>query len=934
MGSPVFQKSFNSGEWAPQLYSRVDLEKYKSGAALIRNFFVDYRGGVSTRMGTEYILQAYQSATPVRIIPFQASTTVSYILEFGNYYIRFYNNGAPILEATNPITAISQANPCVVTVANTYAIGDWVFISGVVGMTQLNGNYYSVLAAAAGAITLGDLNGNQIDSTGFTAYTSGGTTARVYTLASPYAAADIGLIKFAQDVNALILCHPNYAPNILTETTYNNWSMNPINFGTPAGVPTGVAVTTTLSFGSCNYSYIVTSVDGAGNESAASAPGSLLAKQDLLAVKGSNSITWTGVPGGASYNVYKSDVSYFGAIPVGVPYGFIGNVLGTTFIDSNIAADFTLAPPIIGDPFYGAPVISITQGAHGTYTTVPAVTLTGGNPLTVATATATLGATAAGVNFGGAYYLVGQTITLSNNVVLTVTAVNPANSYTILAVKITNPGAITSGSTPANPQLQLSTSGGGVGASFNLTWGVVSTQITYGGTGYVTPPAVGYSVGGASGTAVLGSITNNNPAVPSFFQQRLVLSNLGSDPEQMNFSQPGRYFNYDTSLPIIPSDAIQVSLSSGQIETIKSMVAAASGLVVFTDKASWVVNGGGYGTAISPSSIVANRQSFNGASDVPPILNNYDIIFVEAKGSAVRDATYNFYAQVYTGQDISAVSSHLFFGYQILQWAWAQAPFKIVWAVRNDGELLSLTFAKEEEFIAWARHDTQGSFKSVATVSEVIPDGMLIDAVYFVVQRTINGNTIQYIERMADRVFNGQVSNAWCVDAGIQYSGSPATSFSGAQQLAGAIVTGLADGVVIPRFTMPVSGMFTLGTPASLVTVGLAFTPQLQTLPIDVGEPTIQSRQKKIDAVSVRCVDALGLSIGSSFNSLVSMKDLVVGNVGSQTNQIVTDLVTGDAFTFVDPLWSAQGQFCIQQSLPFPATITGVIPRITGGDKG
>ena len=99
MAQTVMQKSFNSGEWAPQLYSRVDIEKYRSGAALLRNFFVDYRGGASTRCGTKYIINAYNSTTTVRLIPFQASTSVSYILEFGNYYIRFINNGNPILEA-------------------------------------------------------------------------------------------------------------------------------------------------------------------------------------------------------------------------------------------------------------------------------------------------------------------------------------------------------------------------------------------------------------------------------------------------------------------------------------------------------------------------------------------------------------------------------------------------------------------------------------------------------------------------------------------------------------------------------------------------------------------------------------------------------------------------------------------------------------------
>ena len=478
---------------------------------------------------------------------------------------------------------------------------------------------------------------------------------------------------------------------------------------------------------------------------------------------------------------------------------------------------------------------------------------------------------------------------------------------------------------------QISTSGGGSGATFTVAWGVVQTVVSYAGLGYASAPSVVYAPAGATATAVLTGFTGNNPSVPAFFQQRLVLAASTINPEGMNFSQPGRYYNYNVSSPIQPSDAISVSLASGQVETIKSMIATGPGLVVLTDKASWLITGGSLGSAVTPSAIVATRSSFNGANDVPPILNNYDILFVEYKGAAVRNATFNYYAQVFTGQDISAIASHRFFGYQITQWTWAQSPFKIVWSVRNDGALLSLTFAKEEEFIAWAYHDTAGQFKSIASVPETLPDGMVVDAVYVIVSRYVNGHAVQYIERFADRIFSGQAKNAWCVDAGIQYNGAPATTFTGAHHLAGTVVTGLADGVVIPPFVMPTSGSFTLATAASLVTVGYGFLAQLQTLPLDVGEPTIQGRQKKISTVVVRCVDTLGLSIGSSFTSLTTMQDLVVGNVGSLTNSVVTDLVTGDALTIVDPFWSEQGQFCIQQSLPFPATITGVMPNFTIG---
>src|SRR5882762_11907051 len=144
MSDNVIQTSFNSGEWSPSLYAQVNLKQYHSGAALLRNFFVDPRGGATTRPGTRYVA-ACKSNDTVRPIPFQASFTVSYLLEFGQGYVRFYNNGAPVLEAPKTITNITQANPGAVTsTAHGFVTGDWVFITGVAGMTQVNGGTYVV----------------------------------------------------------------------------------------------------------------------------------------------------------------------------------------------------------------------------------------------------------------------------------------------------------------------------------------------------------------------------------------------------------------------------------------------------------------------------------------------------------------------------------------------------------------------------------------------------------------------------------------------------------------------------------------------------------------------------------------------------------------------------------------------------------------------
>src|SRR5713101_4901395 len=131
MSNPIIQPSFNSGEWAPALNARVDLAKYHSGAALLRNFFVDYRGGATTRPGTRYVLQT-RLTTTVRIFPFQASFTVTYVFEFVQGYVRFFTNVAPVLEVPKTISGITRTNPAVVTAtAHGYSANDWVFISGV-----------------------------------------------------------------------------------------------------------------------------------------------------------------------------------------------------------------------------------------------------------------------------------------------------------------------------------------------------------------------------------------------------------------------------------------------------------------------------------------------------------------------------------------------------------------------------------------------------------------------------------------------------------------------------------------------------------------------------------------------------------------------------------------------------------------------------------
>lgn len=940
MAQPVIQYSFTSGEWAPALNARVDLKQYHSGAALLENFFVDYRGGATKSPGTEFILWCISGTVTVRLIPFQASLTVSYILVFENTKLYFINNGAPVLETGINITGISNANPGVITAANSYANGDRVYISGNSGLTALNGNYYTVANRTAANFTLIDMFGNAVNTLAMGTWTAGGTAARIYTLTSPYASAELAQIKYAQDVNVMVLNHPNYATYTLTYTSATSWALAAATIGSTVSAPTGQAVATTLGAGAWNYAYIITAVDSAGQESGPSAFATLANVLDIRSNAGTNTVTWNAVTGAASYNVYRAVLRSGAAVPAGSMFGLIGNCTALTFIDSNITPDFSIGYPIVRDPFSGSGVQSVSVTAAGSYAGLafPAVSFSGGGG-SGAAGTAVLQATAMAVNSAGSGYNVGETWAVSQGAVLRITSVNGSGGIT--GITIVNTGNVTSNPVPSNP-ITIGVNGFFVAATINVTWGVTSVGLTSPGTGYGGAPTVAFSTGAATATAALGAPSAGNPTVPVFHQQRLGLLGPVSAPNQMNFSRPGASFNFNVTDPVRADNAFQGNLKSGQLNTIQAAISQPQGLVVFADNAAWLLNGGSAGSAFDATNLVANPQIFNGAASLPPIAAVDDILYVQAKGSIVRDLIFNWNKQVYTGADISVQSSHLFYGYTLLEWAFAEEPFKLIWVVRSDGVMLSLTFLREQELIAWTHRITDGSFKSVAVNTEPTDVGN-VDAVYTVVQRSINGTTVQFIERLVELDYSGGATDAWCVDCGLQYNGAAATSFTGYTHLTGEAIVGLATddtgNVTVFSATVSATGGFSITAPASpatgytRVTAGLAYTAKLTTLGIDTGNPTIQGKMKKLPAVTVRVKDTLGLEIGTSFDTLVDMDDLIIGNIGKDTNEEVTEaLVTGDAVQTLDPSWQVPGQYCIQSADPWPATILGLIPQIAVGD--
>lgn len=222
--SPM-QTSFGGGEFSPLLNGQVDLDRYKQALEKCFNYIPSLQGGLVRRSGTKYVAGT-KSHGAARLLPFEFSTTQAYILEFGDQYIRFFRNNAPITLTAVPITAATATNPVVITrVAHGFSNGDKILIQSAGGMIELNNREFTVANVTADTYELSGING-----TTYAAYTSGGTAAKIYEISSPYVAAHLFQLRITQSADVLYITHPSYAPRTLSRTAHTTWTLAAIDF--------------------------------------------------------------------------------------------------------------------------------------------------------------------------------------------------------------------------------------------------------------------------------------------------------------------------------------------------------------------------------------------------------------------------------------------------------------------------------------------------------------------------------------------------------------------------------------------------------------------------------------------------------------------------------------------------------------------------------
>ena len=257
----VIQPSFSKGEIAPSLHGRVDTQAYQVGLRTAKNTLVHAYGGISNRPGLQFLAPVKDHDYAPSFIEFQFKTTDTYMLEFGDLYMRVYRNDVLLTEADKTITGATAANPVVVTSASHgYTTGDQVYISGVVGMTELNGRWFTVGTTATNTFELkSQVSGANINGTAYTAYSSGGTAAKVYEITTPYSIDDVPLIKYTQSADVMTLTHNLYPVYELSRTGHISWTLAEPTFAPTQSYPTALAVTVG-SAGAATYNYKVTAI--------------------------------------------------------------------------------------------------------------------------------------------------------------------------------------------------------------------------------------------------------------------------------------------------------------------------------------------------------------------------------------------------------------------------------------------------------------------------------------------------------------------------------------------------------------------------------------------------------------------------------------------------------------------------------------------------
>jgi hypothetical protein len=734
-----FQASFGHGEVSPFLYGRVDLQAYGSGLRTSRNGFVRTEGSWSNRPGLQYCAGSLDN-TPLSsvLVPFTFNVGQAYIVEIAAGGIQVFFQGQSITNGPpTTITGITLVNvphsPRPIVILNTATphgliVGQNVTVLGILGdagaLVQ-NGPWtvFSVPSATQ----------FQTNAPGYpiVTYASGGIVQSIAPTSNPYLQSELAALRYTQSADTLTIVHPNHVPYEFKRTSATTftflpavYTMGPFLQQNPDGT-TFVYATAQSGIVNLNASAPIFNANHAGalfqlsqqdlsqippwepNKTLTTGGGGILSiLGQLRRANGKNyKLVGSPAPPGATSiatGTFEPDhsqgaqsdgdgfsiPSFASAAGVtwqytdsGVGIVLITQVISSTQVIGTVQPNYTGGPGILPLAVVGGPVSDVV-GPWG---------FTGdGTTKTFNTGT--------------------STASDPNKFIVTVAgAYQQPSLYSISGTSIVFLGAPVNGVAIAVEQI------------------TALGQTTYWNFGAFSPDQ-GY------------------PSAASYVPDRLVLAATPQQPVGVFGSQTSNYHNFGISSPIVNSDAFTIFLNARQLNTISDLVPLQD-LIVGTANIIWRLWPGATGTALGPLSIDATPQAFTGESpSCASVLYADSMIFTVFGGRRIRDLVYQFQFDKYVGNELTAYARHLVpFGTQIVKMQYAPDPWGQLYVLLSSGALLTCTYVREQQMIAWSRWDsTNGVIDDIA----VIPENNSY-ALYVIARRTIGGNVARYVERLS-----------------------------------------------------------------------------------------------------------------------------------------------------------------------------------------
>jgi hypothetical protein len=421
------------------------------------------------------------------------------------------------------------------------------------------------------------------------------------------------------------------------------------------------------------------------------------------------------------------------------------------------------------------------------------------------------------------------------------------------------------------------------------------------------------------------SDTTGWPGAIEFFAGRLCFARTATQPQTVWMSEVDDFTSFHISDPLVDSDAIEATITSGSINEVKWL---AEGTALFAGTTAAVRTFGPSSTqaAVSPTNIQQRRETNFGASALQPLRLGNTALYSGYYRKDLRELVYSFDVDGFTSQDLSILSEHLLRP-QVKQLAYAQNPDSVVWHVMDDGTCAGMTYERDQSVIAYHKHVFGGVFGSGAAVVESVTTipATTRDETWLVIKRTIDGATVRYVERMSVGLdVTDDKEDATFLDSHLTYSGVATSTLSGLDHLEGETVKVWGDGAYQGEFVVA-SGAIDLGeVEVEQASVGLTYTSIMETLSPEMGAQggVAQTRIGRVSEVFLRLYRSLGGRVGGADS--VRLETILYRDTDDPMDTSPA-LFTGDKKVEIEMNWERGKRLRVEHSDPTPFTLLGLI---------